>query len=524
MTNVTIESDFIKLLQNREEEKKEYIDFTANTFTSLVEALTSYIKAFYPLDYNNFTESDLGVVLIELVAYMGSVMSMKADMLAHENFLSLAKDRNSVRKLLELIGVAMKGPISAVTNAEIEFSAATGEDVTVPVASRVVTITSDEDNAPLNYTLYKTSNGLIEIDNAEGDIILEASESDSGTSTVWSNLALIEGALIHQTGQFSSPNLVQSVTLTETPVAEKSVQVYITHPSDASGAWQQEENLYFASGNSDKIFQVSYNDDFTATVLFGDGNSGKSIPVGATYDIFYRAGGGSRGKIASNSIVANITASGTTQHQGTITNTNVATGGADAESIESAKKYAPLTFKTQNRLVTLEDYKTFCNTYSSPTGSTCKAAVATRKAFGSANIVDIYILEKASDIQLQKASIAFKSALLDSIEDKKMITNEIVLVDGLIRTVDLSVTINIDKELSQKEEAIKASVAQSIQNFFSPVNREFGQNLSISDLNKTIFNVTDVRFSSIDNFKEDVIIEFNEIIQLNNLIINVVKI
>ena len=98
-TNLTTTSDFIMLLANRDTEKIEFIDFAATDFNSLLTALTDYVKAFYPQDYNNFSESDLGVFLIELVAYMGSVMSMKADMLAHENFLQTAKDRESVRKL-----------------------------------------------------------------------------------------------------------------------------------------------------------------------------------------------------------------------------------------------------------------------------------------------------------------------------------------------------------------------------------------------------------------------------------------
>jgi hypothetical protein len=525
MADINVTSDFIKLLKDREEEKSEYVDFSVNSFTSIVDALTSYIKAFYPLDYNNFTESDLGVVLIELVAYMGTVLSLKADMLAHENFISLAKNRDSVRKLLELIGVSMKGPISSVANANLEFTDPTTEDITIPGGNRVVTIVSPEDGAPLNFTLYKTVNGEIDVANAEGEITLTVAESGGGATRSWNNLALIEGALVHQEGTFSAPNNIQTIELTESPVAEKSVQVYITHPSDASGYWAQEDNLYFASGNTDKIFQVSYNDNFTATVTFGDGNSGKAVPAGATYDIYYRAGGGSRGKISNSVINSSLTCNGVaTEYSGTLSNTSVATGGADAESVESAKKYAPLVFKTQNRLVTLEDYNTFCNTFISSTGSTAKAAVATRKAFGSANIIDVYLLEKASDVQLQKASISFKTALLDAMDTKKMITDEIVIVDGLVRTVDLAVTIIIDKELLQKEESIKANVAQALQKFFSPVNREFGQSLSIANVNKTMFNVNDVRFANVDNFGSDVSVEFNEIIQLNNLVITVVKI
>ena len=51
-------------------------------------------------------------------------------------------------------------------------------------------------------------------------------------------------------------------------------------------------------------------------------------------------------------------------------------------------------------------------------------------------------------------------------------------------------------------------------------NRDFGQALVLSDLNRTIFEVDVVRMSSIDNLSTNIEVDFNEIIQLNNLTIN----
>ena len=70
-----------------------------------------------------------------------------------------------------------------------------------------------------------------------------------------------------------------------------------------------------------------------------------------------------------------------------------------------------------------------------------KARAVTSKAYSSGNIIEIYLLEKASNTQLQKASSAFKSALLNAIEPKRLITTDIIIVDGLIRTLDLVITI-----------------------------------------------------------------------------------
>jgi hypothetical protein len=101
--NGTVQSDFLKLVRVADVDKTNLINYAATDFLSLRQSLIDYIKAVYPLEYNYFSESDLGMVLIELVAYMGHVMSYKADYLANENYLRTARSRESVKRLLELI-------------------------------------------------------------------------------------------------------------------------------------------------------------------------------------------------------------------------------------------------------------------------------------------------------------------------------------------------------------------------------------------------------------------------------------
>ena len=517
-----INSDFLKLVNIPVEKRETLINFASTDFISLRDSLIEYAKAVYPLDYNYFVESDFGMMLIELVAYMGSVLSMKADMLAHENFLSTAKRRSSVKKLLELIGVRLRGPISAAADVKLEFDVESemSGDITIPAASRTVTTFSPQDSSVLNYTLYKIVNGLIEeLDQASSDIVLNSSEGLGDNKNVYTNLVMQEGTLVEETGSFLATEGVKSIILSQYPVVEGSVQVYITsNNSDANGAYKEVDSVYFASGVSNRIFEIQYNDDFAATVVFGDGAVGISPENSADYFITYRVGGGVRGNIAKNTINTTLAADGYT---GTLTNMSVATGGQDAETIEHAKKYAPLTFRRQDRLVTLEDYAVFANTYISSFGTIGKATAATRKAYASANVIDVYILEKASDIQLRKATPVFKTNLLEAINKKKMATDEIVIVDGLIRTLDLVVTINIDLEQNENQTNVITKARNAILDFFSVDNMEFGESLKISDLNRKIFEIDEIRFSTIDNLSQDVKVDFNEIIQLNNLTINV---
>ena len=124
------ESDFQKLIDSGDSytNKKDLIDYAATDFLSLRDSLISYMKAVYPTDYQNFSESDYGMMFTELVAYMGAVMSFKADALANESYLSTAQNRRNVKKLLQLIGISLKGPTSAGANAKLTLDdAETGD-------------------------------------------------------------------------------------------------------------------------------------------------------------------------------------------------------------------------------------------------------------------------------------------------------------------------------------------------------------------------------------------------------------
>ena len=455
-------------------------------------------------------------MLLELFAYVGSVNTFKADFNAHENYLRLAKSRKSVKNLLQLVGVSMKGPISAAADAKLSFNTGLGADYYVTPSNRVVNPISPEDGANLTYTLYKTINGRVVPTDNDGGFILSPSESDDSENKIFTNLVLQEGAYVNETGTFDSTELVKTIPLSQSPVIEGSVEVIINGDSDTSGSYVEVDNIFFASGSSEKVFQVVPDDDFTATIVFGDNKIGQAPRGGDSYTVLYRSGGGSRGNIKQSFINSSFAGGA-----GILENTSIGTGGADAETVDHAKRYGPLTFRRQDRLVTLEDIKVFGNSYIGKFGSVGKTTASVRRAYCSGNIIDVFILERSNDFQLRRATPQFKLDLLEQMNLKKMLTSELVILDGLIRTLDLIVSINIDKELRGKVEVIKAQARDSIQNFFLVDNNDFGKTLILQDLNRKIFEHDDIRFSTIDNLKYDISVDFNEIIQLNNLTINV---
>jgi len=519
----TVQSDFLKFIPNELENKERFIDFTASDFQTLRQNLISYTKANFPLDYNNFNESDFGMLLIELMAAVGHIQSHKSDYLANENFLRTARERSSVKKLMELIGIRMKGPISAVANASLSFTANSAvSGLSLTPAQRVVSLTSPEDGKPLTYTLYRVNHdGSIDLQsNTEN---LDFTFAPTATPTITSAI-LLEGALVVETGTFTSPDAVKSIALSQFPYVEKSAQVFIDGNDQTNGVYLEEDNLFFTSGSNQKAFQVATNGNFQASLLFGDGTTGQSPSQGDRYTVTYRTGGGSRGNIAESFINAEIAGTArvnaaTTEQSVTVNVQNVSqgTGGAGSESVAKVKRYGPLKFRSQDRLVTLSDYRAFANSFASNYGSTGKATASVRRAFSSANVIDVFVLEKATPTQLRQATQEYKKQLLESMEAKKMLTDEPVIVDGLIRTLDLNVKINLDKKFKKDKSAIISRANTRILDYFNADNLEFGQPFSPEDLVRVILKEPLIRFATISNVDRTIEVDFNEIVQLNNL-------
>ena len=522
----TVQSDFLKILPSELDNKQKLIDFAASDFDTLTANLVKYVKSTFPLDYNNFESSDFGMLLVELMAAVGHIQSNKADYLANENYIGTARSRDSVKRLLELVGVRMKGPISAAANASLTCQVGASFDastLTLTPANRVVTISSPEDGGQLTYTIYKVnSNGTVDLSDARQDLVLDVTKV--GTTVTAEDAVLLEGALVIEEGTFQSPDAVKSVNLSEGPYVEKSAQVYVEGASSTQGVYTEEENIYFASGADDKIFQVTTDEDFRASILFGDDSIGRSPGLGDNYTILYRIGGGTRGNIGESvlntQVEGTLTDSGGDDENATLTvqNSSIATGGRDAESVAQAKRYAPLYFRTQDRLVTLSDYKAFANKFISNYGSTGKATASVRRAFSSANIIDLFVLERASNTQLRKATREYKRQLLEGIDPKKMLTDEVVIVDGLIRTLDLKLSITLDKGLKRDEMIILQRARNSITNYLNMDNTDFAEPFVPEDLIRNLLNdVPTIRYATLENIDSTINVGFNEIIQLNNL-------
>ena len=516
----TIESDFLKLGQIPDNRKPDLIDYNLNGFNDYRAALQNYIRAVYPLDYNNFAASDLGQMLLEMFAYMGTTLTLRADMTANEMYIDTVKDRGNLGRLLELIGVSLRGPTASKATGKLTLPS----DITVDPAlgisitenNRRVQIINQRSGTPLTYTIMRQqTDGTLNV--FSKDITIPADDFNDDNAA--SGLLLLEGITQSQVGTFGQDANRQTITINNSPVIEGSIGVSSNEPFGAHGGTYYNEisNLYVASGGNTAVFEKKYNRDMTATLFFGDGVRGRMPTPGANFIVTYRTGGGVNGDIARGSLDAPVSVlNGVNTVDANIVNTTKGSGGTAAESVAHAKRYAPYFFRTQYRAVTGEDYNALANSFVGVAGKTAKAMASLRKNGAAANVIDLFVLAKASETQLERASVAYKKELLDYFQDYKMLTDDIVVSDGVIRTLDLVATLYIDASNRQNADNIKQKTANELLRYFNVDNMEFGQVLSLADLNNFMLQVPEVRFFKINNIDSDIYVNFNEIIQLNN--------
>jgi hypothetical protein len=125
--------------------------------------------------------------------------------------------------------------------------------------------------------------------------------------------------------------------------------------------WQEVATLY-GRGAKEQVYTLIHNDDGTTTVLFGDGINGARLPTGINnIRADYRKGLGTAGNLVAEQIDQLLMRP--LGIKGAL-NPVKASGGNDAETADKLRTNAPLTTLTLDRVVSLDDYQNFAQSFS----------------------------------------------------------------------------------------------------------------------------------------------------------------
>ena len=274
-------------------------------------------------------------------------------------------------------------------------------------------------------------------------------------------------------------------------------QAPLTYVSSLSGAsstlivrvngqeWHEVATLYDASAQ-DRVFVTSLDETGAATIEFGDGQSGARPQTGmGNITAWYRQGAGASGNLKAGQLSLLMTRPlGVTS----VTNPADTSGGADGEKPGDIRASAPLTVRTLDRIVSLQDYGDYAAAFPG-----IAKALATWTWSGRRQGVFITVAGPsgaAIDPGAPGDTADVYGNLLAALSAAGDPTVSVIVASYRRRTFAATVRVAVDPDFEKP--AVFAAVESALANTYSFDNRTFGQPVFLSDVMTTAQNVTGV--------------------------------
>lgn len=473
------------------------INYTALEFETLRRAAIEYIKTYYPDEFNDFVADNSLIMILEVISFLASILAIRGDVLANEDFLGTSLTENAVIQHLKLINQRINPATPAHTNVACTIAIPLISDLRIPAGTRFSV--GSPDGKELYYEIFKSPTDF------DNDIVIPRGKLGIVAYA-------IEGLTASPLTAIATGSENTQIVLTSDELLDAPIVVDITTSSgntEVTERWTRVSTIERANPN-DNAYEVRRTEE-GAVIIFGDGVYGAIPPSGSTITISYRIGGGSRGRIVSGVIDESRAIVPDSPLSAPIVvrfrNLTSSEGGFDRESIDDAKRRAPLEAATHNAIVSGEDYSIISKNYNHPVFGTVYKANAVLRSSINANQVELYVLALGAEGDPVKPSIGLKEGLTSYISELNVFTDQVLILDGNIKTINLEMDVIVYK--NSDPSVVKNSVEDTIDNFFSADNFEIGRGIRLSNLVNAIQDIDGVRFVRIFIPKDD-ILESNE--------------
>jgi len=537
------------------------INYYSRNFADVRQELIGFVKQYYPDIFNDFNDASVGMMLLELNAAVGDMLSFQTDRMFQETQIDFAQERSSILSMARTFGLKVPGNRPSMTIADFsvtipvfgdtfdvsyapllkrgtQISGAgkvfeTTDDVdfsspftTGGLPNRLVIPNTDNNGNIASYTLTKreiVTNGVTKIFKrvlTDADVIpfLEVILPDDDVLSINSVITL-EG-----TNYVTSPSIDsfynEDLRWYEVNALADDI-VFIPDDTIVS------DNSTIKPGKFKRVdqrFIKEYTDNGFTKVIFGGGTQdisalcefdvdkslvnrigdfinnlslGLTVSPNKTMFISYRVGGGSNTNIGPNtlntvnSVDLFVNGSNSVNNQSvrdslTVNNPLPALGGKDEPSVEELRNLVRYNYASQERCVTIEDYKVRIALIPGEFGVPFRNNVIEVQ-----NKVRVYTLTLDSNGALSTNST---STLNDNIakylSNYRMLNDYVEVTNGKVFNLGFEVDLFIDKQFSQSE--IIGQVINSITEYFDINKWGMGDNIYIAQLIEEINNVAGV--------------------------------
>lgn len=419
------------------------INLTSLDFDSLKSNLKTYLKSQTVFKDYDFDGANMNV-LLDVLSYNTYLNSFYLNMVASELFLDSAQIRDSVVSHAKSINYIPDSAKSAKGLVNISFT---------------TTGISDTFEIPAG-TQFSGRN-------ANGSFVFTTDKNITSTSTTnvfnFANVEIFEGTYISESYVVDYTKENQKFILTNPSIDTDSITVTVIENNAANTSiFAKADNLYNLNNQSNAYFlQAATAGKYE--IVFGDNVFGRYPLDNSIVNVTYRITRGTAGAgVNTFYLDKDLGAYNGGIASFTITTVSPSSDGAEAEGIESIRFRAPKMYQTQDRAVTVSDYKTLIfknfqevkdvNVFG---GEDIPNSVAYGKVFISASTYS------GAPLTSQR-----KNDILYFIEDKKIVNIKPSIIDPeyiyLVPTVDVYADFS---STSYSVAEIRSLVLNNITNF-----------------------------------------------------------
>ena len=319
--------------------KSSNINATDLDFEAISQNIKTYLKGQDKFKDYDFEGSNLSL-LIDTLAYASHVSGVNTNIAASELFLDSAQIRKNVVSRAKDLGFTPATEKASSAIIDVQVQNALNADGSHPTADQMAIqrghkFTTLYDGVNYEYVVSKTNTPI-----------------RSGNDFQYSDVEIVQGTYTTDTYVFDSQIKNSKFVLSNDRVDKNLLSVTV-NSNGVSTTYSLSTNVSDITSNS-KVYYTQENEEGFLEIYFGDGVLGNALSDGDVIIITYvvvdinHADGA---KIFTNSSSING-----------FSNVNIQTksesqGSAEKESIESIKFKATKFYTSQNRLVTLNDYK-----------------------------------------------------------------------------------------------------------------------------------------------------------------------
>lgn len=284
----------------------------------------------------------------------------------------------------------------------------------------------------------------------------------------------------------------QRFTLKHTPLT------YISSAESSSGVestleirvndilWEEVESFY-DSGPLDRVYVTKTDNDSKTTVIFGDGITGSRLPGGTdNVKARYRKGTGLSGVLKKNQISQLLTKPLGVK---SANNPIVSSGGADQEVLSEARRNAPKSILTLDRVVSLKDYEDYAQSFAG-----IGKALATWSWVNGQKCVFITVAGPEG-VKIEKSSTVYLN-LLKSLKNYGNPHIKVFIDSYKPKYFKIDAKIEIKSEYTAGK--VLTEIEDNLRTRFSFDNMQFGQTVSYSEVVSEINKVEGVQSVDLD--------------------------